>query len=69
MLELLDRADLDRADPGRGKPRGHLAGLVHVLGLDEEEPAELFFRLREGAVGNGRLPAANPDGPGAPRAL
>ena len=67
MRQLLHRSDFDDADPRRREPRGDLARLVDVLGLDEEEPTELLRRLGEGAVGRGDLAAADPDGPGRPR--
>src|SRR6516225_4634370 len=61
---LPDRANLDHPNPRRREPRGDLARLVEVLGLDEEEPAELLLGLRERAVGGGHLAAPDADGPG-----
>src|SRR5580765_6154077 len=60
VLELLDWSHLDGRQPRRRQPRGHLARLVHVLGLDEKEPAQLLLRLGEGAVGCCHLAAADP---------
>src|SRR5262245_2059589 len=64
MLQLPDGADFDDPDARRREPRGNRARLVHVPRLDEEEPAELLFRLGERAVGRGDLAAVDPDGPG-----
>src|SRR4029434_2797295 len=63
VRQLLHRANFDDSDAHRRKPRGHLARLVHVLGLDEEKPAELLLRLGEGAVGGGDFAALDPDRP------
>jgi len=53
--QLLDRAHLDDPDARGREPRGQRTRLVDVLGLDEEEAAELLLGLGEGAVGGGRL--------------
>src|SRR5262245_38550957 len=69
VLQLLDGTDLDDSDARRWESRGDRTRLVYVLCLDEEESAKLLLRLGEGAVGRGHLAAADPDGPGGPRAL
>src|SRR5260370_41086983 len=69
VLELLDRPHLDAPEARGREPGRHRASLVDVLGLDEEEPAELLLRLRERAVGGGHLAPADPDRPRGPRAL
>src|SRR5215470_17929252 len=69
VMQLLDGTHLDGADAGGWESRGHCARLVHVLGLDEEESAELLLGLGERAVRDGGLAAADPDGAGGPRPL
>src|SRR5215510_16269225 len=49
MRELADRPDLDHPDARRRESRGDRAGLVHVLGLDDEVSAQLLLRLGKGA--------------------
>jgi hypothetical protein len=63
VLQRLDRPDLDHRDPRWWEPRGDRAGLVDVLGLDEEESTELLLGLGKGADGGGALGALNADGP------
>src|ERR1700716_1543839 len=60
--ELSDRSNLDAATPGHGDLRSHLDAVVQVPGLDQHEPAELFFRLGERTIGSGQLAAPDPDG-------
>src|SRR2546428_7794953 len=50
-----ERADLDRLRDGGGGLRRPGEGGVEVLGLDDVEAAEVFLRLREGAVGGQHL--------------
>src|SRR5919106_1982461 len=69
VLQLLDRSDLDHPDASRREPRGDRAGLVHVLGLDEEESTQLLLCLGKGAGGGGDLAGADADGPGRPDPL
>src|SRR5581483_3754283 len=64
---LPDRAHLDRPVRGGRDPRRDLDGVVEVLRVDEEEPADLLLRLREGAVRREHLAVANPDGRGGRR--
>src|SRR5262245_9040392 len=63
VCELADRPDLEHPDACRWESRGDRAGLVHVLGLDDEVPAQLLFRLGKGAAGCGDLPGLDADGP------
>ena len=58
MLQLLDRPDFEHRDARRREPRGNRAGLVHVLGLDDEESTQLLLRLGKGADGGGDLAGA-----------
>src|SRR6266851_7263436 len=62
VTQLLDWPDLDHPDAQRWEPRGDRTGLVHVLGLDDEESAYLLLRLRERAVGGGDLAGVDADG-------
>src|SRR5213083_2415774 len=64
VLQLLDRPDLDHGDARRWEPRGDRAGLVHVLGLDDEESTQLLLCLDKGADGRGGFTGAGADGPG-----
>src|SRR5690349_12250939 len=50
-----DGADFDGSPLGRGDARRHLDGVVQILGLDEEKPAELLFGLGKWAVGRREL--------------
>src|SRR5215831_10386468 len=50
MRELTHRADLDHPDACRWESRGDRARLVHVLGLDDEESAQLLLGLGEGSA-------------------
>src|SRR5881628_1440853 len=69
VRQLLDRPDLDHRDARRWEPCGDRAGLVHVLGLDDEESTQLLLRLGKGADGGGDLAAVDADGPGRPGPL
>src|SRR4029453_7064145 len=69
VRQLLHRADLDDSDARRRESRGDRAGLVDVLGLDQEEPADLLLRLGERPVGRGDLTATDADGPRGVRGL
>src|SRR5437660_8050435 len=69
VLQLLDRPDLDHPDARRWEPRGDRAGLVHVLGLDDEESTQLLLCLGKGAGGGGDLAGADADGPRRPGPL
>src|SRR2546429_3111754 len=69
LFRSLDRPDLDHADARRWEPRGDRAGLVHVLGLDDEESTKLLLCLGKGAGGSGGLTGADADGPGRPGPL
>src|SRR5438309_2051658 len=60
VLELLDRPHLDAPEARGREPGRYRASLVDVLGLDEEEPAQLLLRLRERAVGGGQLAPPDP---------
>src|SRR5207249_7049418 len=64
LIEFPDRAHLDAPEARRWKLRGHLDGLVQVSGVDEKEPANLFLRLGEGAVGHRHLAVPGPHGHG-----
>src|SRR2546428_11593901 len=66
VVQLLDRPDLDHRDARRREPRGDRAGLVHFLGLDEEESTQLLLCLGKGAGGGGDLSGAGAAGPGRP---
>src|SRR5439155_1593903 len=69
MVGHHDRQGL-RDDDARGRePRGDGAGLVHVLGLDDEESTQLLLCLGKGAGGGGDLAGADADGPGRPDPL
>src|SRR5438105_126955 len=50
-----ERADLDRLRDGSGGLRGPGERRVEVLGLDDVEAAQVFLRLRKGAVGGQHL--------------
>src|SRR6266516_4045236 len=50
-----ERTDLDRRLDGSGDLRPPGEGGVEVLGLDDVETAEVFLRLRKGAVGGQHL--------------
>src|SRR5262249_58062574 len=64
VRELADRPDLEHPDACRRESRGDRAGLVHVLGLDDEVSAQLLFRLGKGARGCGDLAGLDANGPG-----
>src|SRR6266852_4894814 len=53
QAKLLDRPHLDAARAIRSLRR--LDGLVQIPGLDQQEAAQLFLGLAEGAVGGGQL--------------
>src|SRR5437660_6795202 len=69
MLQFLDWPDLDHPDARRREPRGDRAGLVHVLGLDDEESTQLLLCLDKGADRSGDLAGADADGSGRPGRL
>src|SRR2546428_364052 len=69
VLQLLDRPNLDHPDSRRWESRGDRAGLVHVLGLDDEESTQLLLCLDKGADGSGDLAGADTDRPGRPGPL
>ena len=57
-LPLHQRPHLDRAaHPRRRDPRGDLDRRVEVVGLDQEEAAQVLLRVDERAVGEQRLPS------------
>jgi hypothetical protein len=53
VLQLLDGPDLDHRDARRWEPGGDRARLVHVLGLDDEEAAQLLLCLDKRTDGGG----------------
>src|SRR5215831_15188467 len=63
-MEFPDRSHLDAAVTGHRNLRGHLDGLIQIPGLDQNEPAQLFFGLGEGTVSGGQLAVPHPDGGG-----
>jgi len=67
VRQLLDRPDLDHRDARRGEPRGDRAGLVDVLGVDDEESTQLVLRLSKGADGGGDVASADTNGPSLAR--
>src|SRR5205823_7173435 len=69
MLQFLDWPDLDHADARRWEPRGDRAGLIHVLGLDDEESTQLLLCLDKWADGGGDVAGADADGAGRPGPL
>src|SRR6266536_5397898 len=54
-----ERTDLDRLPDGGGGLRRPGERSIEVLGLDDVEAAEVFLRLREGAVGGQHLAAGH----------
>src|SRR5213595_1231256 len=54
-LRLAERTDLDRLHDAGGRLRSPADRSVEVVGLDDVEAAEVFLRLREGAVGGQHL--------------
>src|SRR5262252_6512738 len=62
VRQFPDRPDLDDSDARRGEPRSYGTGLVHVLGIDEEESPQLLLRLGERAIGGGDLSGTDSDG-------
>jgi hypothetical protein len=58
---LHDCADFDGARPRRRDSRGNTDRFVQILGLDEEEAAELLPRFREWTGRDDRFPVAHLD--------
>src|SRR5206468_894065 len=54
------RPHLDAAETGDWDVRGNAQRLIHILGVEQDEAAEMLFRLDEGPVGCRRVTAARP---------
>src|SRR5579863_7762435 len=59
--KIEDGPDFDGALPGSGNPRGDPDRLVEILGLDEEESAQLLAGLGKRAIGHPALALADAD--------
>src|SRR5690348_16875285 len=59
LVELHDRANLDRPEFRRWNARGHLNRVVEILGVYQIVAAELLFRLGEWSIRRGDFAVAN----------